>query len=185
MRTFVAIPIPPNGPARRFLAVCQDRLTQAGGDVRWTRPDQWHITLRFLGETTEQQLPALREAVEKAAREVEPFDVRLHGWGVFPERGQPRVVWAGGAGEARSLYEVVSRTLANIGFAPEPGSFRPHVTLARIKPGRDVGSILRMLRDEPPPPRGAFAATHVTLFQSVLSPEGSTYIPLLKATLGE
>jgi 2'-5' RNA ligase len=196
MRTFVAIPIPFEGPARRFLEACQGRLKQASGDVRWTTPDQWHITLRFLGETSEEQVPALQEAVEKAARKMQPFEVRQEGWGVFPERGKPRVIWAGVKGarwaddgyrgfDLAYLHRFTDAAVRHSGFSLRREDFRPHITLARVKPPKDIGPLLNILRNEPPPPDAAFTATRVTLFQSGLSPHGSTYTPLLEATLGK
>jgi len=198
MRTFVAIPVPPEGPAHRFLEACQNRLKQAGGDVRWTRPEQWHITLRFIGETTDALRLRLEDTLREAAAMQEPFEVHLDGWGVFPEKGRPRVVWAGAdregwswteAGYCRSpLWNLADRVFYQAEQAGAPFRrewFKPHVTLARAKPPKDIGPLLNILRNEPPPPGAAFTATHVTLFQSVLSPQGSTYTPLLEATLGK
>ena len=195
MRTFVALSVPDQGPARRFLEACRSRLEQTGGDARWTRPEQWHITLRFIGEVPEEQLPRLFEAVQTAAAALQPFEVALKGWGVFPERGRPRVVWAGAdsipssdAGyRGRMLWaahEFVYRELSRAGVPDRRETFQPHVTLARVKPPGDIGPLLNILRTEPPPPSAAFTATHVTLFQSVLSPHGSIYTSLLEAPLG-
>jgi 2'-5' RNA ligase len=199
MRTFVAIPIPREGPAPRFLEACQGRLKQAGGDVRWTRPEQWHITLRFIGETTDAVRLRLEDVIRETAAMYEPLEIRLDGWGVFPENGRPRVVWAGA--EAPDITEMpygrhyewprsldlqysIEQAARAVGVPMRRDDYFPHVTLARTKPPKDIGPLLNILRNEPPPPGAAFTATHITLFQSVLSPEGSTYTPLLEAPLG-
>jgi 2'-5' RNA ligase len=174
--------------------------------VRWTRPEQWHITLRFLGETTEAQLPTLRDAVVTVAGGASPIDIKLEGWGTFPEHGRPRVVWAGAVrlSQARfsprperaplwDLSAALDLRLSESGFDLPGQTYQPHVTLARVRPSSRVEPLLNILKDEPPRPGpwftltpfGWFRATHVTLFQSVLSPEGSTYTPLLEAPLGK
>ena len=138
-RLFVAID--PGPTATAALAALQQGLAGAN----WTPPEQFHLTLFFIGEvdreTGERARAILREA------RAEPFDLELQGLGCFPPRRAPRVLWAGTAASPPllSLQGRIERLLRRCGLAPERRRFSPHITLARFRaaPSRGLGDYLR------------------------------------------
>lgn len=140
IRLFVAIELP---------ASLRERLWRACCDVpgaRWTEPEQMHLTLRFVGEVDELVFRDVEAALDEVR--AAPFDLRVHGVGHFPPRGEPRVLWAGLA-RSEPLVALQKRVEAAVerGGVPRDGRrFSPHVTLARLSgtPERVVGSWLAM-----------------------------------------
>src|SRR5688572_29981041 len=93
MRCFIAIELPPS--VRERLAELQERLSPLGRAVRWTRPEQIHLTLNFLGEVPDAQVAGMCELTQQVMLGYEPFELAIGGVGFFPPRGPARVLWAG------------------------------------------------------------------------------------------
>lgn len=143
-RVFVALH--PSEPARAALAELADDLPRA----RWTPPEQIHLTLRFIGDLSDAELDAAREAL--AGVRVEPFPLGVEAVGFFPPRGQPNVVWAGvGGGHPRlhQLRQQVDDRLLAAGVPFELRSFIPHFTIGRCResPPAAVSHWLKRHRD--------------------------------------
>ena len=115
-----------------------DRLAAIDAALRAPRTDDFHLTVQFLGNTAEEDVPAIGRALQEAASELVAFDVRYRGLGAFPEPARARVVWAGAeeiepAGRLARLAEVVGEALEPLGHAPERRAWHPHVTLGRVR----------------------------------------------------
>ena len=126
-RLFVAID--PSAPVRDALA----RLSHGVPGAKWVAPEQFHLTLRFIGAVEGALLDEIAEALGDV--EAPAFRLALDGVGHFPPRGAPRVLWAGvndGAALGR-LHERIEARLRQLGVAPDRRRFAPHVTLARLK----------------------------------------------------
>src|SRR5262245_65628784 len=139
MRTFIAIEIP--SEIKSALAALQDELRRAGADVSWTKPENIHLTLKFLGEVDERRIGEVEKVCVASAAEFQPFTLRLNETGVFPNARQPRILWAGLAGEIEKTVEMRKRLddgLALIGFEREEKDFRPHLTIGRVKSKRQI-----------------------------------------------
>src|SRR5947207_13344552 len=95
IRTFIAIEIPAD--IRRRIKQHIDQLRSAFAEVRasWTREDNLHLTLKFLGNVAVARIPALSHAVAEAAHEINPFELIISGCGTFPSHGRPKVLWIG------------------------------------------------------------------------------------------
>lgn len=129
-------------------------------------PGNWHFTLRFLGETAAEAAERLRREL-RGAPLGRSFPVALGGLGAFPKPRRASVLWAGveeGAGAMRALAEAVEAAAARAGFAAEPKPFRPHLTLSRLQPPRDVSALV----EERPPLGARFAVREVVLLRSHL-----------------
>jgi 2'-5' RNA ligase len=148
---FIAVPLP--AAARASIAEVVDQVRAAGvpgggRDVRWVRLDGLHLTLRFLGPTTEDRIDAARGAVRVAGAGARPFDLVLGGAGTFPPIGRPRALWLGvrdGVEPLADLAGLVDRSLAGAGWPPDGRPFRAHLTLARadgVPAGIGVGARL-------------------------------------------
>lgn len=117
-------------------------------DVRWTRPDRLHLTLKFIGEIDNRLLPQLCTSVRDACLGVAPFRLGIAGLGAFPKDKAPRVLWAGiseGAEQLRELAERLEMHLAELGIPRESRLYTPHLTLGRFGRGaskESAGAIL-------------------------------------------
>jgi 2'-5' RNA ligase len=177
MRLFVAVTLPEELKSR--LAALQEQLRPAQADVSWVRPANLHATLKFLGEVEPKRVDRLRPALAEAARGVAPFRIRLGGVGTFGR--PPRVVWAGvgdGAGPLAGLAERVEAALGLVGFPKERRGFSAHLTLGRVRSGKNLERLLQAIADVPPGDVGETAVDAIVLMRSELNPAGSIYTEL-------
>ena len=173
MRAFIAIELPK--PIREALAREQARFRAVCPDARWTRPEGIHLTLKFLGQISDEQAAQVKQALDQIER-FEKFIVQVHGFGFFPGAKRPRVFWAGlvaPPGLAR-LAEQVERTVAPLGFPPENRIFKPHLTLARFRISRPQPRLEALVAAENPL-LGTFEVSEFFLWESKLRPEGAEY----------
>jgi 2'-5' RNA ligase len=185
VRTFIAIEL--TAQVRAFLADCQGHLKRAGGDVRWVRPDLVHLTLVFLGDVPADMLADLERCVREAAAPFAPLALRVQGVSRFPPRGLPRVVWVGigePTGRLTELQKALAGATAAFAEKVEDRAYTAHLTLGRVKSprgARDLSGAVDAMSGQTGP---SFEAREVTVFRSDLSPQGPTYTPLAKITLG-
>ena len=151
MRTFIAV-TPPAEVAAQLDALVQD-LARHGADVRWSAGGSIHVTLKFLGEMDPDLLPKLVSALRGRGHAIAPFELELEGVGGFPSLRSPRVLWCGLAGQPRlsELQAAVEETCARFGYEPEQRSFRPHLTLGRVRGKRNLRPLVERLASAPPP----------------------------------
>ena len=154
--------------------------------ARWTRPEQLHFTLRFLGEISVAQVARVKVAAREAASKIDPFSITLHGLGAFPSLQRPQVVWIGveqGKEPLQALAGLLQQALARQRFPAEPKSFRPHLTLARVKSTRNWGELVRALGAFKDEGIGTQRVDSLVVFESHLSPKGPRYTPLEEVRL--
>jgi 2'-5' RNA ligase len=133
-RTFIALEL--DESLQRFLGNVIHRLAQQLPSVRWVTPSGIHLTLAFLGELSDEQLSAAKQAADAAAQQITPFEFRLKELGMFGSQRQPRVIWMGieeSSGNLFRLHGVLNRELELRGFEIDSRPLSPHLTLARIK----------------------------------------------------
>lgn len=169
-RLFIALPMPEEIQAEL------GRLCVGLPGARWTEPDDFHLTLRFIGEVDHDTFYEIGEAL--AGVSLPPFELALKGLGLFPPRGEPRVLWAGvdDAELLQPLRRRIDRVVDAAGLEREKRKFAPHVTLARFRepPAQDrLASWItrRSLFRTAPFPVSSFA-----LYSSVLKPEGAEHV---------
>src|SRR5262245_3813821 len=183
MRTFIAIEIP--SEIKSALAALQTELRRAGADVSWTKPENMHLTLNFLGEVDEGRIVEIEKVCADSAAEFQPFTLSLNDTGVFPNARQPRVLWAGLSGEVENVVEMHRRLderLALIGFKREEKRFHPHLTIGRLKSNKKTRELLA-ITDAHRLPALSFVVTEIVLMKSKLHPAGAEYTPMTKASL--
>ncbi len=184
MRCFVAIEL--DHPLRERLCRAVPRAT-AGRDVRWCRPEQLHLTLKFLGEVSTDALSAIGEVVRFASRPIEPFNLTLEGVGAFPSPRSPRVLWVGLRDPARACerwIDAADPPFESLGFSRETRRFQPHVTLARSQTAAGARALSDCVRAAELPVDERVRVGEVVLFESRLLPGGAEYTALLRAPLG-
>jgi len=175
MRAFIAVDLDP--ALKSSLRDLILRLGKTGADVRWAGASGMHLTLKFLGEIEPDQVPAVEAAVRTAAAAAPRFPLVLAGTGTFPGAGNPRVLWAGfrEAPALMSLQRAIEDGLEAAGFPREERDFHPHLTLGRVKSQTRVREALLELEKFRETLFGEMTAAKVTLFESVLKPQGAEY----------
>lgn len=183
MRLFVAIEIPE--AIQTALAGMQQELRRAQADINWTKPENIHLTLRFLGEVEAGRVDALKRVCNETAARFRPFVLQMSGAGVFPNFRQPRVLWAGLSGEtetAATLQKQLEAGLVASGFAREDKPFKPHLTIGRVKSPKNAGQVAA-LTEIYEVPDCSFEVREIVLMRSELLPAGARYTPLIKSSL--
>jgi 2'-5' RNA ligase len=189
IRTFYALSVPPElvDAVRRIQQRARIDLPRG---LRWTAPEQVHLTLAFLGDVPTESVVQLKSILYEIASSVEPFEVSVMGVGGFPRADRPRVVWAGLAGESvhqigRLHHDLWSR-LESIVPKPEPNDreFHPHITLARV-PGPQPPKIAAWMQRHADYEFGDWPVREIQLIQSVLTPKGPVYETLARSDLGD
>lgn len=144
------------------------------GKVRWNRPEAVHLTLKFLGEVSEDATYGIQSALENVCEQYAPFEVETSGFGAFPSNKRARVIWSGvgeGFEPLRSLAAEVEDSLERLGFERERRGYVPHITLGRAR-GRPVALDLA---ENAPESGHKFTASRVELVQSKLQRSGAVY----------
>ncbi len=166
MRLFVAI-VPPE-EVLEDLAEHLGPRREAGPDLRWTDPQQWHLTLAFMAQVAERRLDDLGERLGRVARRHTPLVLRVAGAGCFPHVARARILFAGvedpGAG-LPDLARGVRGVAAKAGADPDGGRFRAHLTLARLPRPADATRWVRVLEGYAGP---QWVADELTLVESHL-----------------
>jgi 2'-5' RNA ligase len=178
-RLFVAVDLPEE--VREALHRLQSDLRQRElSGLRWVRPEGVHLTLKFLGETPAERVPAIEGALATALLGTEPFRLALGAPGTFGGRRGPRVVWLDITGDVqrlRGLQAAVEGAMVGVGFAPEERQYSPHLTLARVPQPPRPGTAERVSRalEAVEPPRVEFEVREIVLIRSRLQPGGAVY----------
>jgi 2'-5' RNA ligase len=183
MRLFVAILL--DEAVRRALSRLQSAIAPACDGVRWIPADQLHLTVSFLGEVRDRDVPEVCEAVQRAALRP-PFTIVANGAGCFPEKGPVRIVWAGARCDSQAMVqcvEAVTAELEQVGYPRERRPWSAHVTLGRVREDRSRGGIRTAVEaarlDPVQQPVNA-----VCVMCAVLSPKGPTYSVVSTSNLG-
>jgi len=149
MRMFVALPLP-EAVKEDLAQFLEPRQAAEGSGMRWTTPEQWHVTLAFMSEVADRHTDELFERLQRVAARRSPLVLRVAGAGAFPSAGRAKVLWAGlrHEGEDEDLATLaagVRAAAAKAGTEVAGGRFRPHLTLARLGRPDDVSRWLGVL----------------------------------------
>lgn len=188
MRLFFAVTLPDDVIAG--VAAAQTLVRKPAGEdgIRWTRPEQFHYTLKFLGEQPPARASKAAVAAESICDGVEPFELVLGGIGAFPNINRPGTIWLGATSGAEALAELagnLDRSLHKAGFALENRPLKPHLTLARIKSYQGEGSAAKALKKVEIGEVGRAAIDRFVLMQSNTKPTGSEYTVIQSFKLSE
>ena len=183
-RLFIGIPIQSETAFYAASVWSKDGLLNLNRMI-WTIPDNWHITLFFLGATSESQIVLLEQLIDESFHEVQPYVTQLSGVGVFPDRSKPKVLWIGleNLQPLISSYTLLGELLLKNGFLFDPKPLIPHLTLARIKSLSNHLSLELLLKENHSMNFGTIDINRVTLFESVSTSHGVMYKPLFEKWL--
>jgi len=178
MRTFIAIPLP--AECQAMLDQMQRELRACSAEVGWLAIPSIHLTLKFLGEVDPEAVPKLVEALDSTCESERAFELRLHGLGCFPNQRNPRVIWCGIDGDADALFRLQQKVEAvcnKFGFPPEDRSFKPHLTLGRVKGKRNLQPLIDCIKIGSDLER-SFRVDYYNIYKSILRPQGAMYAVL-------
>jgi RNA 2',3'-cyclic 3'-phosphodiesterase len=175
MRVFIAIDIPEEIQVR--LAAVQEQLRPVSASARWVAVESIHLTLRFIGEISENHLEDIDNAL--GGLTWKPFPVVVRGVGFFPGARSPRVLWAGlEPSTMEGLAKEIDSRLERAGFDHEKRAFRAHLTLARSRGTRLDGALVTAAAELAETEFGTFVADRCFLYQSTLKTRGAIYTKL-------
>lgn len=178
IRSFLAFDIDSEAVMKKLRDV-QALLVKTGADLKPVEPENIHITVRFLGNVSPDTVEKIYGNMQKM--QFTPFDVKIHGVGAFPDARYPRVVWAGmtqGANELHQIFSQMEPHLQALGFAPDPKGFSPHLTIARVRSGRNKLELGKFIMDSKDFEFGMIRAKCFRLKKSELTPKGPIYSTL-------
>ncbi len=193
MRLFVALDL--DDCIGKRLKQFEDQLRGFAPGVRWVKEESFHITLKFIGQCSQEQSEESKVALAGIISPAIPLEIR--GCGFFPHAAGPRVFWAGvRAGESLThLTREIDSTMAGLGIPAERAPYHPHVTLARAGSGAPGSSpadhpdgrfhrLQEKLTSISEPDFGSIIAYEFFLYESRPSPKGSIYCKLQHFPLG-
>jgi len=178
VRSFLAFDLE-NESVRQRLSDVQKLLVQAGADLKLVEPQNIHMTIRFLGDIPLSMVEKVFEEMRKV--QFAPFSVQISGVGVFPDLRYPRVVWAGiteGGDQLKSVFGQLEPRLRGLGFSPDPKGFSPHLTIARVRSGRNKAQLAEFVSKNVGYAFGSVKAECLRLKKSDLTPKGPIYSTL-------
>ena len=180
LRLFIAVSIPEQVKAAIQAAQGELRRVLPGSHIRWARAEQFHLTLKFLGDVAAGQLPALEQKTREVCARFAPFEMRAEGIGFFPERGLPRVLWTGvqdREGRLPELQRALNEATVDLSSEAPEAKFTGHITLARFKDIRraEAEKLREAVAGLTERRFGDWTASVVEIVRSELSPAGATH----------
>lgn len=179
IRTFIALPLPDSLISQIF--EIQRQLKSYGFPVRWVKPENIHLTLKFLGDIPPESIDSIATAMEVTIRGHSPMTLFAKGLGVFPGIKKPRVIWVGISGDIQALFKMqaaLESNLEEIGFPKENRPFKSHLTLGRIKKSVSSRNLFDALQTFSHFSTQPFDARELILYKSELNPSGALYTKL-------
>jgi len=174
VRAFVALEIPED--VADSLTQAQKELAASGADLKLVERENLHLNLKFLGDLGDEEVSEAKSRLGRLS--LKRADVTVRGVGAFPSSTRPRVVWAGIAPEDEPLVVPIARgvisTLEGVGERDDR-PFRPHITLARVRSGRNARELIEVLRRIAAMEFGTVSLREIKLKSSALTPKGPMY----------
>ena len=179
IRCFVAIEIPET--IQMLLTSTQEELRKYIRGASWVKRGNIHLTLKFLGDVAPNQISVIKNVIEQVTDTRSPFSMELGGIGAFPNLSRPRIIWAGvktGADEVAAIAREIDVGLGRHGYERDKKSFRPHLTLARLKRRVNLKPLVDVFQHYDTINGARMIVKQIRLVQSNLRRSGAVYTPL-------
>lgn len=180
MRAFIAIDLPEK--VKNKIAELENDLKKCDLAFKWVKPENIHLTLKFLGDINPEQVNKIKEVITKISAKFVAFKVNFNGFGFFPNQRKPKVFFISINKEKllKNIASELEKELEMLSFERE-NKFKSHITLARIKDFRNIESLREKIKntqlDE------VFPVNTITLYKSILTKEGPIYGKIFKSSL--
>ncbi|MFB6217328.1 MAG: RNA 2',3'-cyclic phosphodiesterase [Candidatus Aenigmatarchaeota archaeon] len=175
MRTFLGIGVARD--PKQSISSVKDEFRRTDADIKYVKDENLHWTVKFLGDVKEDEIQRI-DTVKDVVSDREPFEVELSGVGVFPSLDYIKVIWVG-AGDGRSkmkdMIDSVDARLSDAGFEGDEKETVPHVTIGRMKSGRNKEEVRETIKRLKGHSFGTMKVGSITLYSSELTPEGPIY----------
>jgi len=184
IRSFIAVVLPPS--IVDYINNIKETLYPYRFKIRWVKPENIHLTFKFLGDINAADIEAAGAAMDRAVEETAPITLSVKGAGVFPGIKRPRVVWLGMGGQVPlliALQKVLDENLAAAGFEKEKRPFKAHLTLGRVKGAIDAAMLGKALSEMMNFESTPFVVDRIFLIKSELKPSGPVYTKLISTPL--
>ncbi|KUG03804.1 2'-5' rna ligase [hydrocarbon metagenome] len=175
MRLFIAVQVPEF--VKALASTIKDELSTAGADIKWVEHENYHLTIKFLGEVERKEIVNIREKLKEAAQVSTPFDLAVSRSGCFPGRNRPRVLYLGITGQTHMAEELARRIdagLIQLGFEPDHRR-RFHLTLGRFRSQNNKEKLLDLADNLQHEMERKFHVDQFHLMESQLSKHGPVY----------
>ena len=172
-RGFIAIPIPIN----ETIETIHQELSTLSCDIKLVALKNLHITVKFLGDTKEDDNDQIIQFIQQAVRDIDSFSIQLKGTGVFPNRNYLKAIWIG-IHQAESISTIaasLNTNLTTLGFTKEKRGFKPHLTIGRVKTARGKEQLLQTIDHYQDTVFAEIPVDSVLLMKSTLTPQGPIY----------
>ena len=186
IRAFLAI-VPPEDVLEAMSRLQAKIIKEISGRISWTKPQAQHLTLKFFGDISAEDVNNISCAVQNRLASGSALNFKIGTLGVFPDARKPRVIWCGVGGDVEKLALLqfeLDGDFAGLGFPQEDRPFRAHLTLGRIKDVHGLTGISEVLTRHIEYNAGEFACREIIMFQSKLTPQGAVYNKLAQYSFG-
>ena len=176
MRKFIAIEL--DNTIKDNVSALIQKLDTGDRNIRWIKPQGMHLTLKFLGEVSENKIIEVKSVLGSIAKDYSRFPLSLKGTGTFPPAARvPRVVWIGIEKNEflQDIQDRMEKELHNIQFPKEKRKYHPHLTLGRVKGLQNIETVMETLNQYKKAEFGGMTVNKITLFKSTLKPTGAEY----------
>lgn len=184
IRSFVAVDVNDKAVLQRIVD-CQIELTRTGADLKLVEPENIHATIRFLGEVDVSLLDQVKNELSQLT--FRSFAIELRGVGAFPNPHRPNVVWVGvtkGDEELQRIFSSLEPRLRGLGFPADRKGFSPHITIGRVKSGRNRDILYSAIMDLSDREFGSMTVDSIRLKKSMLTPKGPVYSTIYEQKAG-
>ena len=185
MRVFIGIKLDErvHNEIEKFL----EPFKKISSPIRWVKPENVHITLKFIGEVPEEKYAKIENYLGEAEFDTGPFDLRLAGCGKFGRGNTLNIFWIGitPSDPLALVFKKIENILAKIGIEKENRPFKPHITVGRNKKNFNFKSFFNMIEENSQQLISEFNVGHFQVFKSQLRPEGPIYTTLKEIPLAQ
>ncbi|MBM7556029.1 RNA 2',3'-cyclic phosphodiesterase [Halanaerobacter jeridensis] len=185
-RVFIAVEL--SDVVQGKLDKAQNMLRDCSLNIKWVEKENFHITLKFLGDLTKAEIMEVKEEVAAIAKKSLPFDIIIDGLGAFPNIEYPKVIWAGVEKNKRQLinvHEAIETRMFDLGFEEEKHDYTPHITLGRVrKKEKNYELISEKIEKFPFEIQARQIVDKITVMKSKLTPQGPIYSPVAEFEFG-
>ena len=164
-----------------------NQIKKTGANVKLVEPENMHLTLKFLGDTSERKIDNIEQIMREASSGTGPFEIQLKSTGVFPNENYIKVIWIGiqNGEKIASISRKIDEKMIGLGFKKENRSFSAHLTVARVKNAKNKDQLLQVIEEFKDTVFAEIKVNSLKLKKSDLTTKGPTYTTLKKVNLGE
>ena len=176
IRTFIAIEL--DASIQKALQNIQDQLKKAQCEVKWVKPENIHVTLKFLGDISSDQVELIEQILERTLAPFRSFPMEITHVGAFPKIENPHIIWVGTNPQQHTVKDMalfLEKQLEMAGFKKEDRDFAPHITIGRLKLSTNKPALVKAIKSVAIAPPLLQLVQKITLFKSTLSSQGSIY----------